>query len=222
MHAEYLEDGTVAISGVARAEKFSRIWAGIGWPDRDQGHIVVVGERTDARYHCLWEKSGGLWELGDAAVEAKDRFLVECVWVDTRDEVATSYLRTLNGLCFYEETRGGEGTSAATQPSTTAGHPLRDRDTTAAVVPVPGRITGSYRSALEKARGVIMTGGLLIHERNCPRLVYTLRQPLDDLIKSPVIKALVWVVNALEELKGNGINGEGPQSPWYGNAPRYP
>ena len=49
------------------------------------------------------EKKGGLWELGAAAVEAKDRLLVDCVWVDARDAIATSYLRTLPGLCFPEE-----------------------------------------------------------------------------------------------------------------------
>ena len=220
MHAEHLQDGTLAISGTSRIETFNRIWAGIGWPDRDQGHFCVVGERLDGRYHCLWEKQGGLWELGNAALEAKDRFLIECIWADTRDTVATSYLRTLDGLCFYEDP---EETSiqpaSAAEPPTQRDH-FRDRDTTATVVPVPERIAANYRSALEKTRGVIMTGGLMIYERNCPRLVYILRQPLEELIASPVMKALVWVICALEEHKGNGLIENEAAGPWYGNPPR--
>jgi hypothetical protein len=87
-------------------------------------------------------------------------------------------------------------------------------------VPVPEKILTNYRSALEKTRGLIMAGRLIVHERNCPRLVYTLRQPLEDLLASPVMKGLVWVLSALEDTKGNGgLNGMEPQ-PWYANAPR--
>ena len=72
---------------------------------------------------------------------------------------------------------------------------------TATVVPVPERATANYRSALERTRGVIMAGNLMIHEANCPKLVYALRQPLEDLLRSPVMKALVWVITALEDAK---------------------
>ena len=99
MHAQHLQDGIIAVTGTVREERFTRIWAGIGWPDRDAGYLCVVGEREDGRYHVLSEFLGGLSELGRAAIEAKDRLLVENVWVDGRDAVATSYLRTLDGLC---------------------------------------------------------------------------------------------------------------------------
>jgi hypothetical protein len=95
MRAEYLEDGTIAVTGSRSTEIFTRIWASVGWPDRDSGHVCVVGERTDGLYHCLWEKSGGLLEIGTAVIAAKDLFLIDCVWVDSSDELATSYLRTL-------------------------------------------------------------------------------------------------------------------------------
>jgi hypothetical protein len=219
MQAEYLGDGTIAVSGAKRVEKFQRIWAGIGWPESKSGHFCVIGERTDGRYHALWEKQGGLWELGDEAVQVKDRFLIEQIWVDARDTVATAYVRTLDGLCFY----GEPSQTAAEAPAilTPSGWTqFKNQTMTAVVCPVPERVLNHYRSALEKIRGLIMRGTLLIHEKNCPILMYTIRQPLDDLVKSAVTKALVWVLTALEESKGS--NGQQPETPepWYTNLPR--
>jgi len=217
MRAQYRENGVIEVSGTSRKEDFNRIWAGIGWPDRDTGYICVVGERADSRRHCLWEKRGGLWELGEAALEAKDRLLVELIWVDARDDLATSYLRTLDGLCFYEN----PADKPSSQPVSTASPSDTSRSksggATAIVAPVPEKVVTNYRSALEKTRGMILEGRLLIHEGNCPLLGYTLRQPLDELLKSPVMKALVWVLTALEDAKGNGLLEAPSQDPWYAN-----
>lgn len=217
MKAELLHDGTIGVSGRSRIEKFDRIVAGIGWPDVDPGYICVIGERTDGRYHALWEKRGGLWEIGDSAREAKDRFLIDCVLADTRDELAASYLRTLDGLCFPKEDGKERPTGGA--GSHTAGD-FRDRETVAALIPVPERVTSNYRSALEKTRGVIMAGRLMVHEPNCPVLVYTLRQPLDELLRSPVMKALVWAVSVLEDTGGSENMGGESRDPWYLNLSR--
>jgi hypothetical protein len=218
MYAEYQRDGTIAVSGSTRREEFERIRAGIGWPDLDPGCICVVGERTDERYHALWEKQGGLWEIGDAALEAKDRLLVDRIFVDARDDLSTSYLRTLEGLTFYDE---GDSNSTGFPPGSSSEFPFyRDRDTIAAVVPVRERVAANYRSALERTREIIMRGRLLVHESNCPRLVYTLRQPVEELLGSPVMKALVWVVTALEDSRGDTSLEDPPREPWYGNAPR--
>ncbi len=218
MLAEYLEDGSIAVSGRTKSEKFNKIWAGIGWPDFEPGYVCVVGERADGRFHVLWEKRGGLWEVGDAAREAKDRFLIDRIVVDPRDELATSYLRTLDGLCFYEEDEDRSVRISGPQRSTR--RYFRDTEALAVVVPVPERVSANYRSALEKTRGVIMAGRLLVHEPNCPVLTYTLRQPLEDLLRSPVMKGLVWVVTALEDARGleNGDTTEPDQ--WYANPPR--
>lgn len=221
MRAQQLEDGSIAVSGTTRSERFNRIWAGIGWPEREPGYICVVGDRQDGRYHALREKRGGLWELGDAALEAKDRFLLESILVDGRDAIATSYFRTLNGLCFYED-------SGAELPPLTETPTEVPRLTsafvtgwnTATVVPVPERVVSNYRSALEKVRGLIVSGRLLIHEANCPRLVYTLRQPLEDLLNSPVMKGLVWVLTALADTAGNWSLQLPEPVPWYTSPPR--
>lgn len=220
MRAQQMEDGTIAVSGTTKRKLFHRIWAGIGWPERDLGYVCVVGERQDGRHHALWEKRGGLWELGDAALEAKDRFLVESILVDGRDTVATSYLRTLNGLCFFEaaKTEPSPAHMPGNGPRLTAS--FAGGETTATVVPVPERIVLNYRSALEKTRGLIVNGRLLIHETNCPRLVYTLRQPLEDLLNSPVMKGLVWVLTALADSAANGNLHLPEPAPWYTSPPR--
>lgn len=218
MQAEYQADGSVAVSGITRIETFARIWAGIGWPDKEPGYLCVVGRRFDGRVHALWEKRGGLWEMGAAALEAKERFLVERIMVDASDQLATSYLRTLDGLCFFDqEPRDLPPESAHVRLHADGPD---EPGTVTTVVPVPAQITEHYRSALEKVRGVIMADRLLVHEANCLRLVYTLRQPLDELVRSPVMKALVWVVSVLDEYEnGNGASEAGPP-PWYVNVPR--
>jgi hypothetical protein len=214
MEAQHLDDGTIAVAGTARKETFLKMWAGIGWPDQEPGYLCVLGERPDGRYHALWEKTGGLWELGEAAVQVKDRLLIECFWVDARDSVAASYLRTVDGLCFYEPPTPTAFPAGPSAPCSSVGV------VTAAVMPVPEKMINNFRSALEKTRGVIMKGRLLIHEGNCPKLVYTLRQPLDDLLTSPVMKALVWVVTALEQSRGGyGLDAPVTES-WYRNLPR--
>jgi hypothetical protein len=46
-----------------------------------------------------------------------------------------------------------------------------------------------------------------------------LRQPLEDLVRSPVMTALVGVVWVLKEHRGNGLIERGSGA-WYGNPPR--
>lgn len=220
MNGAYLEDGLIAVSGARRVETFTRIWAGIGWPDRDSGAICAVGERPDGRYHALWEQTGGLWELGEAAVTIKDRLLVESIWVDSRDSLATSYLRTVNGLCFHESSYPDQGANLGTLFRSLKDRCSEQELPTAAVMPVPDRVTDNFRSALEKTRGTIMQGKLLIHETNCPKLLYIIRQPLEDLLQSPVMRALVWVITALDAAQGCDAAEETTTGPWYGNFSR--
>jgi hypothetical protein len=218
MRCRYTPDGTIAASGATSVVSFNAIWAGVGWPELDHGHLCVVGDRLDGLYHALWEKSGGLWELGAAAVEARERFLIDRVVLDGRDELSTAYLRTLDGLSCVAEIAKDR-----VEPRL---RPLKPRAATSraaldvAVVAVHERISANYRAALEKTRQVIMTGRLLVHEANCPRLLYALRQPLDDLLKSPAMKSLVWVLTAFEESRGAPIIGPASEGAWYSNISR--
>lgn len=220
MKAYDQEDGLIAVSGARRVQTFARIWAGIGWPDKESGYMCAVGERPDGRYHALWEHSGGLWELGEAALRAKDRFLIECFWVDSKDSLATSYVRTIQGLCFYDRNDGDKPLSRGTLFQAVKDRAAMQELPTATVRPVPERVTDNFRSALEKTRGIIMNGNILIHDTNCPKLVYTIRQPLEDLVQSPVMKGLVWVVAALEAARGCEASAGQHSDPWYGNFSR--
>lgn len=220
MHAQRLPDATICVSGASNDILFTRICAGIAWPERDPGHLCVVGERSvDGLYHCLWERCGGLWELGDAAREARINFLVDCFWVDARDGIASSYVRNLEGICpspilAHHPVAQGRGIQTAIVPPTALDP---DLDNPAAVAPVQERILQNYRSALEKTRAAIMTGRVLIHETNCSRIAYTLRQPLETLLHSPVMKSLVWVVTALELTGENWGDIPESEGTWYGS-----
>ncbi len=212
MQAEYQPDGTIAVSGSTRKEKFTRMWAGIGWPDRTDGHLCAVGERQDGRFHALWEQQGGLWQLGDAALEAKRLLLVDRILVDATDTLAASYLRSIEGLCFDDEPENED----APLPG-----PVGDERPLLTVTPVPRRILSNFRSALDQTRGIIMNGRLMVHSGNCPRLVYTIRQPLQELSASPVMRALVWVITALEETRYQNGGPSVLTEPWYSNPPKY-
>jgi len=216
LQARFLPDGGVVVSGPANTARFTRVWAGIGWPDREPGYLCVIGHRTDGLFHALWEKVGGLWELGDAAVEAKQRLLVECLCVDARDRLAAAYLRTVVDSGHAEgvpaEAFSGLAERVSPQPAPCVGE--------GAVLPVPERIVENYRSALERVRTIVMRGDLLVRDTPCPKLLYALHQPVEELLQSPVMRALVWVLTMLEEAAaGDGIpRVEGPA--WYGNLVR--
>ncbi|MFC1834696.1 hypothetical protein ACFL2Q_08175 [Thermodesulfobacteriota bacterium] len=218
MRARLLQDDTIAVSGMSRILEFNKIWAGLGWPDVGLGYLCVVGEREDGCYHALWEKRGGLWELGEAALEAKERLLVDRIMVDTNDELSASYLRTREGLCYNEDPARVPAGTPPVNPSRY--ERVRSKGIETTVAPVLAPIVRNYRSALEKTREAIMTGKLFVHEGNCPIMVYTLRQPLEDLLRSPVMRALVWVVTALEIDRGSGDVGDDLQNPWYKNFSR--
>jgi hypothetical protein len=218
MRSTYLPDGTIEISGSTSTVQFNRIWAGIGWPERDPGYLCVVGERRDGRYHALSETRGGLWELASAAVDARKSFCIERIMVDSTDELSTSYLRNYGGLCSYEEEL--QRASYLFLGATTHPQIKQDGPPLPTVSPVQERIITNYRAALEQTRGVIMNGKLLVHEANCPVLVYTLRQPLDEILPAPVMKALVWVINAFEQSQGGGPPDRTDFDTWYSNIER--
>jgi len=51
-------------------------------------------------------------------------------------------------------------------------------------------------------------------------MVYALRQPLEDLLRSPVMKGLVWVITALEDSKRSADTEVSISDAWYNNSPR--
>lgn len=215
--AHYEHDGAIGVSGNQRIELFTRIWAGIGWPGTEPGYLVILGERLDDRYHAIWESQGGLRELGEATIEAKNRFLVENFLVDASDELATAHLRSLDGLSVAPIEHQGPGSS---EPFVS--EPRETRDLGPTISAVNERLAQYFSSALEHTRGIILDGRLLIHEPNCPILTYTLRQTRDDVVNSPVMRALVWALISMEQTRAEPAScPSSDQASWYTNLPRH-
>jgi hypothetical protein len=151
-------------------------------------------------------------------MDATKSFFIERIMVDANDELSTSYLRNYDGLCFHKaESQGASYLpygSIAPPRVRRAGPPLP------IVSPVQERIGANYRAAMEQTRGVIMNGKLLVHEAQCPILVYTLRQPLDEILPSPVMKALVWVITAFEQSQSGDTPDRMDSNTWYSNVER--
>jgi hypothetical protein len=200
-------DGTIIVRGSSSERKFSVICGGVGWPEGDPGYFLVVGLREDGRYHCLWEKQGRLWELGEAIREGQSAFLLDCVWADAADKLGMAYLRNLNTVTIERDGAGPELKS------------VLEKVEPAVVVAVRENVTAHFGCALEKIREIMMRGGLLVHEANCPNLIHSLRRPWRDLLQSPVIRALVYVISGLESGKGASNAGRFTE-PWYGNISR--
>jgi hypothetical protein len=218
MRSQYLAEGTIEVSGSSGAARFHRIWAGIGRPETDQGHLLVVGDRTDGRYHALSETRGGLWELASAAVEAQKAFFIERIMVDATDELCASYLRNYEGLCLESDSPD----QASYLPIGSMSGAVKTRRSRPAPIisSVHERFVLHYRAALEQTRGVVMSGRLLVHEANCPILAYTLRQPLKDILPSSAMKALVWTITALEQSRDDDGSYPVDRESWYANVGR--
>jgi hypothetical protein len=88
------------------------------------------------------------------------------------------------------------------------------------VAAVPERVSNNYRSSLDLTRDLLNEGKLLVHAQNCPILLYTIRQPLEDIINSPVSKALVWVLTALENSTGSDEPLSEADGMWYATLTR--
>ncbi len=215
MKARHHADGTIMVSGSSGEEQFERIWAGIGVSGADPGYLSVVGERTDGRYHALWEAQGSLSELGEAATEAKNRLLVDLFWIDGSDEIVSVYFRALAGLTGSPV--GQKLPLRSLYEGKTKAPPLRESEHDAVIASVPDRVVSHFPSALDMTRGLINRGKLLVHAQNCPVLLYTLRQPVDDIVSSPISRALVWVLHALEMSTGPDDPLSDCEDRWYEN-----
>lgn len=208
MIAKCRQDGTVEISGARGTEKFNRIEAGIGWPAKEDGYLCIAGERMDGKYHLLWEIQGGLWELGSQIPELTNRFMIDCIRADTDDGVAAAYLRSLNNSVMETARDHGEIKRHLGRP-----------ELLPPIVPVPASMTGSFRSAVEQVRGIVMSGKVVIHRTNCKRLVTAMRQKVEDLMDSSVMKAFAWVILGMER-SGTLAPEETSDAGWYGNLDR--
>jgi len=212
MQARELWDGTIAVSGRAATLVFDRICAGIGWPDAEDGALCAVGYSPAGTYHVLEERRGTLLDLGRAVRAMKTDLLVDCFFVDGSDEISTGYLRCLEGAAEACRRDASAGQAQSAFRAVTSGHGTRDPIVIAAV---RSRYREHFRGALESVRGIIASERLMVHRSECPTLTSALHRPLDYMITSPVIRALVWVVTAMEAAADDASAHTGLRDGWY-------
>ena len=168
--------------------------------------VWSVGART-AAIIASGKSKGGCGNCGKLSLPRKSRFLLDCVWVDPADQLGISYLRNLNAPTVDGEPCGADFGLAADTVGQTV------------IAGVRKNVMENFVCALEKTREVMMLGTLLIHEANCPKLIYSLRRPWKDLLQSPIIRGLVCAISGLESSKGLSAVGSAIQ-PWYANISR--
>jgi hypothetical protein len=215
MRASDLWDGSIAVCGHSATLIFNRICAGIGWPDAEDGALCVVGESAAGTYHALGERRGTLLELGRAVVQTKAELLVDCFFVDASDEISTGYLRSLEGpRDVTQEER--KSTEKPKMSRSGVFHPHGSGDPLV-IAGVRPRYRDHFRGALEAVRGIIESQRLVVNQVSCPSLTFALHRPLDYMVTSPVITALVWAITAMEVPHNHAWADCEPEDGWYVN-----
>lgn len=218
MLAKELPDGSLQIKTSTGTQIFERTFASMAWPDEAPGSLLILGVKLDGRLKALREFSGGLFELGSCAIEAKTDYLIDSVIVDPRDSISTLSLRNLEGLCFDK--------SQAAPPEKPL-RDMRDRSTinkellgALSIAPASCLIVDNYRGALERVRMLIMTRRIIIDESGCPKLAHDLMQPMNIVLNSALVKSLVLASGAISDVDSDdAIVGRDPAS-WYCNMPK--
>ncbi len=218
MQARLLWDDSIAVTGEESTLVFNRVWAGVGWPEADQGAVCVVAESTERVYHALMEWRGSLYELGSAALTARTDLLVDSFLIDDSDEVSTAYFRGLEFCPGSLQTSGKRRTNheqlfmASSRKSSQADYP--------AIIGIRPCFRDNFRASLETLRGIAASERLNVHQKHCPSLAFALKRDLDFLLRSPVVKALVWALTAMESTRDKAVIEVWPEDGWYHNLSR--
>jgi len=217
IRVQLLFDGSIAVTGQSSTLVFSRVWAGVGWPEAEQGALCVLAESLEGVYHALAEWRGSLYDLGSAASSAWADLLVDSFWIDASDEVSTTYFRRLDfSLSGVKEVEAH--CSSLKRP---LGRPAGANGAVGpAIVGVRPTFRENFRASLETMRGISASERLAVHQDRCPSLAFALKRDLDYLLRSPVVKALVWALTAMESTRGQAAVQVGPDDVWYHNVHR--
>jgi hypothetical protein len=189
---------------VQYAPRFKRFEGAIGWLD-PQGHdhyathwFVVIGEAEDGKLVVTTEAFGDLARLTTQLVDWKDRLLIKRIYIDDSEEETIKQLRKIDGLCSYQH----HGTDIFDRKlwarhESTWTH-FRDRETTAALLPVPEEIKTDLMGGRDLLLG-LQHAERLSARRVCPRTSWLFCQepPLDQILRHPLMKALIYVVSMM-------------------------
>lgn len=219
MSAKILHDGTIEIRTCAGVHIFDRTFASLAWPEESSGHMIVCGITPDGRLAVFTECAGGLLELGDMAVRAKNDYAMDAVIVDDRDRVSTVGLRNLEGLCFDDSSDGNSEKRLKSWRAFRKSS-FADLQDAVAVCPAPREIMANYRGALERARLLIMKRRIIIDDIECPALAHELFQPMNYVMGSAAVRALVLASGSVRT--GEPAWGSQTRTLWYANMRRAP
>lgn len=186
--------------------KFIRFDIGIGWLDpKGDDHfakhwITVIGQHEDGYYLQAGEASGSLAEIAEAAVDFKDRFLVERIWLDSTALSSASYLEEWDGLTQYKED-GKDFRDKVKYLHTHERWPhFRKRDLVAMIHKVPDVFRNDLQGCIDVV-GQLKKDKLLKVRKVCPRSVWVLGSSLEEMLSHPLMKALAWPISIMESEK---------------------
>lgn len=188
---------------------------------------VVLGKCPDSSFELLWEiqakAPGDLLSLGIELTNMKDLLRFQDILI-TPEESADQYkrfLRSLDGLTEYQIL----GQEDPYNPLTIKwAHDIEhwphfvDRRTTAGLVNVPLHIITDFPSSVNSVRQLWNAGRFRIEQRHCPMSLVSMQLPYDDLVESPLARAIIQGVATLTLWnEQTGSVGSVNNEPWYGN-----
>jgi len=211
------------------APRFRNFWGMLGWPDLAkqgpyaQTWFALVGEQEDGQYAVMVEYGGDLGDVAKFAIDQKDIFLLNTIYVDDEDKASLEFLRDpdhCDGLTFYAQEDFNEETGLP-EYRHSGSHWQYFRDdypyqVTVSLVPVQATIRLNLQSGYQRLVAMFKKDQLSIDPLcQTTRAIIQSNSPLRDIIEHPLTKALVGGICMIELHKpGPEIKTE---PPWYGN-----
>lgn len=192
----------IGIDGVK--EKFKRFDMGIGWldPKGDDNFarhwLVVVGQQENNEYVVAHEASGTLVDVASAAVDAKDRFLVERCWLDATVVSSSALLQSWDGLTEYKYNGYDQRKKKQYLHKPEHWSNFRNRDTTLTLFPVPALYRADFQSCVDLFVSLLKDKRLSLRKA-CPMAWKIQGESLETLLTHPIMKAIAWPLKMMEE-----------------------
>lgn len=197
--------------------EFIRFDIGIGWlnpkgDDHFARHwIAVIGQHKSGYYLQAGEASGSLADIAEAAVNFKDRFLVERVWLDSTAMSSASYLEEWDGLTQYKEDgKDRRGKPKYLHKPDYWPH-FRNRETLAALHKVPDVFKLDLQGCIDLV-GKLAKDKLFKIRKVCPRSIWVLGSSLEEMLNHPLMKAIALPL-AIMEVERAYYEGDKKQKP---------
>ena len=182
--------------------KYKRFFGAFGWPNVKETDIaswhwlVIAGEAEDGRIRFIEEHGGDFDDVVAAAVDTKDRLLVQRFYADDTEVEAMRAVRNHDGLSSYHHFGIDDfGRKQWEHPSAHWPH-FRNRETTSPVIAVPADQRVSILAGLNLLNSRAKQEKTVV-DVQCHWLRMSITEELERAIEHPLVKAAVWVHSAL-------------------------